>query len=73
MPYFLAGKMENASISFLSPGRVLKTRIVKAIKNIEEHKVAVCQFTELANGMNTKLPKSHIRKADRRLRTVFAP
>jgi len=61
--YFLAGKIENVSISFLRFGRALVTRSVKAIKNVKEQKTLVCQFNVLANGMNTKLPKSHIRKA----------
>jgi len=68
MLYFLAGKMENASTSFFRPGRALMTRIVKAMKNIKEQKTLVCQFRELANGMNTKLPKSHIKKAAKRLK-----
>jgi len=59
--------MENASISFLRPGRALITRIVKATKNTKEQRTLVCQFSELANGMNTKLPKSHIKKAAKRL------
>jgi len=67
MPYFLAGKMENASISFFRSGRALMTRIVNAMKNIKVQKALVCQFSELANGMNTKLPKSHIKKAAKRL------
>ena len=66
MPYFLAGKMENVSISLLRPGRTLVTRSVKAINIVKEQKVLVCQFNVLANGMNTKLPKSHTRKAAER-------
>ena len=66
MPYFLAGKMENASINLFILGRAIKTRTVKAMKNIKEQKALVCQSNELANGMNTKLPKSHIRKAAKR-------
>ncbi|MCK4668909.1 hypothetical protein KAT21_02170 [Candidatus Bathyarchaeota archaeon] len=67
MLYFLAGKMENVSISLLRPGRALVTRSVKTIKKIKEQKTLVCQFNVLANGMNTKLPKSHTRKAAKRL------
>jgi len=67
MPYFLAGKMENVSISLLRLGRALITRSVKAIKKVKEQKVLVCRFNVLANGMNTKLPKSHTRKAAKRL------
>ncbi len=66
MPYFLAGKMENVSISLLRLGRALVTRSVKAINKVKEQKVLVCQFNVLANGMNTKLPKSHTRKAAER-------
>ncbi|MDH5753882.1 MAG: hypothetical protein OEY95_01560 [Candidatus Bathyarchaeota archaeon] len=67
MLYFLAGKMENLSISLLRLGRALITRSVKAIKKVKEQKVLVCQFNVLANGINTKLPKSHTRKAAKRL------
>ena len=67
MPYFLAGKMENVSISLLRLGRALITRSVKAIKKVKEQKVLVCLFNMLANGTNTKLPKSHTRKAAKRL------
>lgn len=67
MPYFLAGKMENASINSLRPERALKTRSVKAIKKVKEQKALVCQFNVVANGMNTKLPKSHTRRAAKRL------
>jgi len=67
MPYFLAGKMENASINSFRPERTLKTRSVKAIKKVKEQKALVCQFNVVANGMNTKLPKSHTRRAAKRL------
>jgi hypothetical protein len=67
MKYFLAGKTENASTSFFRFGSARKSRIVKAVKNIREQRIPVCQFSELAKGMKTRLPKSHIRKAVRRL------
>jgi len=66
MSYFLAGKMENVSISLLRLGRALKTRSVKAIKKVKEQKALVCQFNVVANGMNTKFPKSHTRRAAKR-------
>jgi len=66
MPYFLAGRIENMSINFLRLGRALMTRSVKAMKKVKEQKALVCQFNVLANGTNTKLLKSHIRRAAKR-------
>jgi len=36
---------------------------VNAVEMIREHDRPACQFKELANGMKTKMPKSHIRRA----------
>lgn len=66
MLYFLAGRIENVSISFLRFGRAFTTRSVKAMKKVKEQKTLVCQFNVLANGMNTKLLKSHTRRAAKR-------
>ncbi len=54
------------SISFLRFGRAFTTRSVKAMKKVKEQKTLVCQFNVLANGMNTKLLKSHTRRAAKR-------
>jgi hypothetical protein len=62
-PYFLAGRKENASISFLKPRAARYIKIVNVAKTIREHVNPVCQFKELASGMKIKTPKSHIMRA----------